>query len=247
MEKNLWWMPSQLKSAEKEIREIDDLESLDTKNDFGSYRYALITSDLRASEVGSHNDLDPVRKVVAVQRVLRLSDLSKVLDVGCGLGFTTNSMAACFPDGEVVGVDVSEDAIKFAQKNFLKPRFLSMAIGPDSPLIGKFDCIFCFEFYPFSRTFDIEFQSALIEWFGKQLEAEGRIVIYQRADNPHSFHSRLPVLREKCAGFDITVLLIPHPKLPSWIPDSIAMLVSKAISLFGREGVKKIVVIKRKS
>jgi SAM-dependent methyltransferase len=45
----------------------------------------------------------------------RLKDGIRVLDVGCGRGRALNILAAWFPNSRFIGIDLSEEAIKFAR------------------------------------------------------------------------------------------------------------------------------------
>jgi methylase of polypeptide subunit release factors len=45
----------------------------------------------------------------------RLKDGIRVLDVGCGRGRALNLLANRFPNSRFVGIDLSEEAIKFAR------------------------------------------------------------------------------------------------------------------------------------
>lgn len=56
------------------------------------------------------------------QEALALLDLKgneRVLDVGCGNGRVTSKIAACVPQGAVLGVDPSADMIAFASSRFV--------------------------------------------------------------------------------------------------------------------------------
>jgi len=50
-----------------------------------------------------------------LRRVPRL-----IVDIGCGLGITTHSLAAAFPDSRVVGLELSPDAIDVARATFTR-------------------------------------------------------------------------------------------------------------------------------
>lgn len=63
----------------------------------------------------------------------------RVLDVGCGAGFTSRAMAALGAD--VVGVDVSAPLLGVAQDAGGGPRYLLADAGAD-PLPGPFDALF---------------------------------------------------------------------------------------------------------
>lgn len=45
-----------------------------------------------------------------------------ILDVGCGGGYFTYKMACRYPDAEVVGIDLSEEAIRHAKKRHQRPN-----------------------------------------------------------------------------------------------------------------------------
>jgi trans-aconitate 2-methyltransferase len=49
---------------------------------------------------------------------LRLTGCERVLDIGCGDGKVTASIAACLPKGSVTGIDSSPEMIRFAQEHF---------------------------------------------------------------------------------------------------------------------------------
>lgn len=54
---------------------------------------------------------------------LRLKGTERVLDIGCGDGRVTAEIAARVPKGKVVGIDSSEDMIRFAGENYPRDRF----------------------------------------------------------------------------------------------------------------------------
>jgi arsenite methyltransferase len=65
--------------------------------------------------VAAYRTPDMVRQREATLQRLRLKPGERVIDIGCGPGFLCESMAvAVGPTGRVVGIDISEDLIKFA-------------------------------------------------------------------------------------------------------------------------------------
>lgn len=85
------------------------------------------------------NKHDSARKKILLSSVKEFSFV-KALDVGCGNGFITES----FPARSIVGVDVSEEAIKEAQRRSANPNIEYQAcslfqLSPDQ--LGLFDCI----------------------------------------------------------------------------------------------------------
>ena len=84
-------------------------------------------------------------KKFLVQRIIRplkLKKHSKLLELGCGMGFHSNLFSKLGFD--VVGVDVSEAGIKYAKSHFARPKFFNV----DATLLSSefeyehFDLIF---------------------------------------------------------------------------------------------------------
>lgn len=71
----------------------------------------------------------------------------RVLDVGCGTGYGTDYLAAAYPRAMVVGVDVSEKALRFARSRYCRPNLVYLfGDGRQMPFAdGNFDLIVCFE------------------------------------------------------------------------------------------------------
>jgi len=47
----------------------------------------------------------------------------RVLDIGCGDGTITTEIASYLPDGSILGIDISEEMVEFAQNKFLIKDF----------------------------------------------------------------------------------------------------------------------------
>ena len=60
----------------------------------------------------------------------------KVLEIGCGLGYTTSELCALFPDLRIVGCDVSESAVFRARELFPDVSFLCSDIL-ESPICSE--------------------------------------------------------------------------------------------------------------
>jgi SAM-dependent methyltransferase len=180
-------------------------------------------------------------------RKLSICEKPDILDVGCGLGFTVDALSKLFPQGKVHGVDVSEDAISYAKIAFPNASFSAVALSPDSEDIGRFDCIFCIEFYPFTRTDDYLYQSRIINYLARQLKINGKIILYQRWDSKESVVPNIERLKARCVNLIFAVDKIPHPKIPLWLPVPITNLCASLISLLGREGFKRFLVIRKES
>ena len=187
MEKNDWWKPRNLKKSEKKFLEEIDLELIDVRNDFGSYKIMLAKNDLSKSLIHAHNDISPNYRVKIMKKILGDFNPQKIYDAGCGLGFTTNEISREYPFAEVIGMDISSDAIAYGKKNFPNCQFLAEAIDPENEkqFFGA-DLICAFEFYPFTRTNSLIDHRQYISHLTDELSEKGKLVIFQRWDNSES-------------------------------------------------------------
>ena len=187
MEKNDWWKPKNLKKSEKKFLDENDLGKLDVRNDFGSYKVMLATNDPSKSLIHAHNDITPSYRVKAIKKILGDFNPQKIYDVGCGLGFTTNEISKEYPLAKVIGIDVSDDAVAFGEKNFPNCRFLSEAVDPENEKqVFSADLICAFEFYPFTRTNILSDHRQYLAHLTDELTEKGKLVIFQLWDNPES-------------------------------------------------------------
>lgn len=76
-----------------------------------------------------------------------------VLDVGCGDGKITAKIAHKVPSGSVLGIDVSSEMIKFAQKTFPRNRYQNLEFSLKDA--QKLD---------YREHFDIVFSSFALQW-----------------------------------------------------------------------------------
>ena len=68
-----------------------------------------------------------------------------ILDIGCGKGKFTNELEQAFPDAQVVGLDISETAVKIAMERYPQIEFTVADIRKDHVDYSKFDLIFMTE------------------------------------------------------------------------------------------------------
>jgi 16S rRNA G1207 methylase RsmC len=138
---------------------------------------------------------------------------NKILDLGCGCGFTSVEIANEFENAVVYGVDVSTDAINFARRNFQNKRliFEKKSISCKFNNIDMYDIIFAIEFYPFSRSNDQFFQNSFIEYLSKHLENSGSLIIYQALTL--NFYKNLKSIIRKNKYLNIKALFIPNLKV----------------------------------
>ena len=248
MTENDWWLPSRLKADEASARLLNDFSQLDAKGDFGSYRRLVLGDTLENSNASVHNDLFPRSKVHQIFRFLDLGNPTTILDAGCGLGYTTMVIAEVFPNARVLGIDLAEDAITYAKNQHKNASFGVVALDPSGERIGTFDLIFCFEIYPFSRNRDASYQSRLIMNLAENLSSEGKIIISQTWRHEDALPPVLGQVEAMCPELLFEVVSYPHPRIPLGIPKRLALVCAKFVEkITGKEAVKKIIVIRRKT
>ena len=65
-----------------------------------------------------------------------------LLEVGCGLGYTTQKIQNSLPNCQVTGIDISETAIKKAKEKFPNLRFITADIMSNSiNIIGNYEIV----------------------------------------------------------------------------------------------------------
>jgi trans-aconitate 2-methyltransferase len=72
----------------------------------------------------------------------------KVIDLGCGPGITTARLARRFPRSEIVGIDLSEDALEIARARLPKIQFNKFEIGA----------------WTVSKPYDLIFSNGALQW-----------------------------------------------------------------------------------
>jgi SAM-dependent methyltransferase len=210
MTKEDWWKPENLKSSEKTFLENDNITDLDTGNDFGSYKVMRMTDDVGSSQINAHNDLTPRYRVSSMRSLLGGKVYSKILDIGCGLGYTTSEIADVFDGADVTGIDISEDAILYAKKHFQNCEFRCEAINPNEiEQHFGFDLITAFEFYPFTRTSSLKDHISYIAHLTKDMRLGGSLVIFQLWDNPNSLSVNYEALRTHFSHLDFKAYAMP--------------------------------------
>jgi len=100
------------------------------------------SSDAATKLIAAYRAPDLVRQRDATLQRLGLKHGERVVDIGCGPGFLCEMMAAAVgPTGQVTGLDISEDLIRFATGN--KPRhMIDYRVGDAAALpvdAGQFD------------------------------------------------------------------------------------------------------------
>jgi trans-aconitate 2-methyltransferase len=95
---------------------------------------------------------------------IALSGNKRVLDLGCGDGKITAEITRRVPNGSVLGIDKSEDMIRFAQEHY----------RPDVLPNLKFLLLDARNLY-FDQEFDVVFSNAALHWVSNHLSVLQRI------------------------------------------------------------------------
>lgn len=237
MENREWWEVSNLKKDEEKSSKLDDSD-LNLKTDFGSYRKLLKGYDIEATMLSSHNDLNPLKKIDFIHKWTSFDKDSvlNVLDVGCGVGFTTHELGNYYSNSLVVGVDISSDGISYAKENFKKEKFICQGIDPKDQPLGEFDLIFCFEFYPFTRTNSLQTHKDYLSYFLSQLKQDGKLILFQKWENNDSISKNIDQIKIDLSMYKFNINRVPNAKIYSLIKFRyLSVIVDKFVRLILRK------------
>ena len=241
-----WWRAENLNKSQDKFRKINDFSNLDPKNDFGSYRRVLLGDDFSSSMLTSHNDLSPETKIKFIHGLYDLGQESAldILDVGCGLGFTSECLGRFYKNSNVLGVEVSEDAIVYAKTNHKNAKFLCEMIRPEGPKMGNFDLIFAFEFYPFTRTSDINVHCSYLNYLIEQINEGGRVILYQDWDNHKSIVPNLKEIKKRFPLYNFKLIYFPHRKVLEICKfKPLAKIIDFMLCKIFNKGINKVLII----
>ena len=218
-----WFYPEKLRESEQKYRNSND-DSPHIGGDFGSYKSLLKTNDFENSMIKSHNDINPIQKLKVLKKVtdkfLKNKKIHSILNVGCGTGFETKALSEIY-NCDITGVDASLDGIDYAKKynSNSKTEYFFETIDSNFLLNTKFDICYAIEFYPFTRTKDLEFQKNIISSIFNNLSNEGVLVMYQletdKWDTIKNNIQELSVLLKK----NVKIYSKLHHKIYKFIPN----------------------------
>ena len=209
-----WWRPQNLSSSESITQQVNDLDLLNTRGDFGSYKIMLKTNDISKSKILNHNDLTPKYRVLAIKKILEDFIPEKIIDVGCGLGYTTKELKIAYPDTKVTGIDISRDAVDYAKKRFVSCAFIADAIDPENTLqLFDGDLICAFEFYPFTRTKSLQDHISYISHLTKDFKSGNILIIFQLWDNDESLSVNYELLVKHFSVLHFELYSMPIRKI----------------------------------
>ena len=247
-----WWTVEKLKIQERHISTIDSIENLGGSNggDFGSYRKVLKGIDINETDLRMHNDLNSKNKIRFIHKLISINKdkILDVLDVGCGMGFTTHELGKFYSKSVAVGVDISNDAISYAKKKFVSERFICQAVDPNNPHLGLWDLIFCFEFYPFSRTESLQIHKEYLRYFLTQLKNGGKLILHQKWGQKDSINrENISTIVRELSGYTFDISNVPHYKIINVFKFNYpSLLIDKFLRFLLNKDPMKVIIISKK-
>lgn len=182
MEDAAWARPEELKKAEGEAVKRALNGEFDPGNDYSAY-YAYKTGAnpdlIRSHAVADDTQASAyVRSVHFLLGMFGLGFKGNVIDLGCAIGVIPEQIRKISGTEAVTGIDISEIGIEVARRDYPQCQFLCQ---PADDLFNFPDeyanVIHGREFYPFTRTNDLEFQINCLKGFLPKLKPGGAIVL----------------------------------------------------------------------
>lgn len=179
------WHRAENLEREARAAELLGIEDLDLRKDFESYALVNRTDRLTATAIETHNAIDQISLDYRYRSIVHMegidsATLGMVVDLGCGLGFTTGALKRLVPWARVVGIDASAEATAYASRRFPACEFIGSAIGFDRPFPTgngeQVDRFVAQEFYPFTRTDDWSYKREWVRYLLTLLRPGQRIL-----------------------------------------------------------------------
>jgi SAM-dependent methyltransferase len=245
-----WILPENLKRQEKEnIAEVQSGGD-GSNGDFGSY-YALLTGK-NAEWVKGHAISDErylVSYVAQLQGILRADGMkfegrTDLLDVGCGPGLLTRGLSRDLPDCRARGIDISESAIQYGREQRSDCRFDVVGVDGAMELGERFDIVHAREFYPFTRTGDMDFHRRYVEVLAHHVKEAGFLVL-TLLSRSQSMAANAVALTPALAAAGMTPfrrVTLASARIPLWVP---AVVARAATELLAKQGATHFYVSRR--
>ncbi|MBF0515027.1 MAG: class I SAM-dependent methyltransferase [Desulfovibrionaceae bacterium] len=142
--------------------------------------------EARWGEAGLANTIDHCGLLAPVLDRFAPRDAHTILDLGCGLGQTTRSLAVRYPRARVVGLDSSKEALEVAENAFCLPNLSFCLADLAQPLDfprGTIDCIVSTNALPYA----LDALGTARDLFGL-LTPEGLMLNLCRVEESHFFY-----------------------------------------------------------
>ena len=111
----------------------------------------------RSIAEGYWNNRDSASKHFLAERIAAFSPVHSILEVGCASGPNLYVLAKKFPQAQIVGIDINQEAIQYGNVQFAKEGIPNVRL-----LVGKADNLGEFQ----DRAFDVVLTNALLIYIG---------------------------------------------------------------------------------
>lgn len=243
-----WFHPEELKKSEENYR-LNKVKP-DVNNDFGSYKIMLENGQIEKSNIANHNDIIPKKKIKSIKRICEnffTKPPNKILNIGCGLGFETIALSEIY-NCEITGIDISKDGINYAKKynSNTKTSYISKAVDKTFLLSKKFDACYAIEFYPFTRTDNLEFQKEIVSAILKNLNKEAPLIIYHLDLKEDTVNKNIKEI-SSLLNLKLKIISKFHPKIFRLIPNLnlVSLLISILEFLFNKTYGITIIILRK--
>ncbi len=182
MEDSPWARPEELKKAEEEAVKRALAGEFSSENDYSAY-YAYKTGanrDFIKSHAVSEEALalEYIKSVHSLLGMFGLGFAGNVIDLGCAIGIIPEQIRKISGAGTVTGIDISETGIEVAKRDYPLCSFSCQPANDLSNFSGEYaTVIHGREFYPFTRTNDLDFQIDCLQGYLPHLKPGGAVVL----------------------------------------------------------------------
>ena len=162
-------------------------------------------------------------------------------------GFVFGSVPFGYLIARAKGIDISESAIQYARRSYPNCRFDVVSVDGALKLGELFDVVHAREFYPFTRTGDLEFHRTYIEALARHVDESGALVL-TLLSSPKSLAGNAAALTPALAAAGMTPfrrVTLASAKIPDWVPTSVAHVATELIARRAGRGATHFYVSRR--
>jgi SAM-dependent methyltransferase len=182
MEDAAWARPEELKKAEEEAIKRALAGEISFESDYSTF-FAYKTGISREL-IKRHAVSEDILASVYVGNINSLLGMSgigfrgTVIDLGCAIGIIPEHIRKISGVKNVTGIDISETGIEVARRDYPQCDFLCQPADDLSNIpAGSVDVIHGREFYPFTRTNDLDFQMNCLKGYLQLLKPGGAVIL----------------------------------------------------------------------
>ena len=245
-----WILTENLKRQEKEAIADVDNGADGSQGDFGSY-YALLTGKnsewVKSHAVSDERYLSSYARQLEQVLAKETGAPIRLLDVGCGPGLLTWTLSRKLPECRARGIDISESAIQYGRRQYPNCRFDVVSVDAAMELGEKFDVVHAREFYPFTRTGDLEFHRTYVEALARHVAPSGALVL-TLLSSPKSLAANADALAPALKALGLTPfrrVTLASAKIPAWVPPAIARAATELLARRAGRGATHFYVSRR--